>query len=202
MMLGSFDSVQQAASLARIVGVTLGGPAPAERSQGPIGRPGTALVVHDVHHRYGTGHDVLHGVQLELPAGKRLGGRRRHGVGQVHVGEPRRGPAPPVLGTGHPRRSRIMLVTQEHHRCPGTIADNLRLARRDASVSDLAAALAAVGASGWTPWSAPEASISLRAKYSNSPRPSTGRPSPRPRAVPRSSSPTVCPRRPPPTSWW
>ncbi|MEV8540984.1 hypothetical protein [Streptomyces sp. NPDC051572] len=42
-----------------------------------------------------------------------------------------------------------MLVTQEHHRCPGTVADNLRLARRDASVSDLAAALAAVGASGW-----------------------------------------------------
>ncbi|WP_405995863.1 ABC transporter transmembrane domain-containing protein [Streptomyces sp. NBC_00986] len=73
LMLGSFDSVQQAAAgLARIVRVTPGGRAPDERPQGPIDRPGTALVVHDVHHRYGTGPDVLHGVRLELPAGKRL----------------------------------------------------------------------------------------------------------------------------------
>ena len=54
------------------------------------------------------------------------------------------------LATGTPDgRRRIMLVTQEHHLFPGTIADNLRLARRDASASDVDAALTAVGAAVW-----------------------------------------------------
>jgi len=47
-------------------------------------------------------------------------------------------------------RRRIMPVTQEHHQFLGTVAVNLRLARRDASASDLTAALAAVAATGWT----------------------------------------------------
>ncbi|WP_158713387.1 hypothetical protein [Streptomyces sp. NRRL F-525] len=42
-------------------------------------------------------------------------------------------------------RRRIMLVPQEHHLLLGTVADNVRPARRDASPSDLAA----VGATGW-----------------------------------------------------
>lgn len=164
LMLGRFDSVQQAAAgLARIVGVTLGGPAPEERPQGPMGRPGTALVVQDVHHRYGTGPDVLHGVRLELPAGKRLAivgatgsgkstlasliaGLRLPTSGRVTLGGT--GTADLTAPTRYGRR-RIMLVTQEHHLFLGTVADNLRLAHRDASASDLAAALGAVDATGW-----------------------------------------------------
>ncbi|WP_406131174.1 ATP-binding cassette domain-containing protein [Streptomyces sp. NBC_00989] len=163
-MLGRFDSVQQAAAgLARIVGVTLGGPASDERPQGPISHPGTALVVHDVHHRYGTGPDVLHGVDLELGAGQRLAivgatgsgkstlasliaALRLPSSGRVTLG------GTDTAGLAAPTpdgRRRIMLVTQEHHLFLGTVADNLRLARRDASASDLAAALAVVGATGW-----------------------------------------------------
>ena len=134
MMLDSFDSVQRAAAdLARIVGVTLGGAAPKERPEGPITHPGTALVVHDVHHRYSTGPDVLHGVRLELPAGKPL----------EIVGATGSGKSTLATGASDGRR-RIMLVTQEHHLFLGTVADNLPPARRDASPSDLAA----VGATG------------------------------------------------------
>ncbi|MFJ9376532.1 ABC transporter ATP-binding protein [Streptomyces sp. NPDC101455] len=164
MMLGSFDSVQQAAAgLARIVGVTLHEPAPDERPQGPIDRQDKALVVHDVRHRYGTGPDVLHGVRLELPAGKRLAivgatgsgkstlaslvaGLRLPSSGRITLG----GTDTADLAAPTPDgRRRIMLVTQEHHLFPGTVADNLRLARRDASASDIDAALAAVDATGW-----------------------------------------------------
>ncbi|WP_405835805.1 ATP-binding cassette domain-containing protein [Streptomyces sp. NBC_01518] len=172
MMLGSFDSVQRpAGSLSRIVGVTLGGAAPDEGPTRPIAHPGTALVVHDVHHRYGTGPDVLHGVRLELPAGQRVAIVGATGSGKSTLASLVAGPRLPSSGrvtlggiptadlmTGAPNgRRRIMLVPQEHHLFIGTVADNLRPARRDAS--------------------------------------------PRPRAVPRSWSPTACPRRPPPTSW-
>lgn len=164
MMLGSFDSVQQAAAgLARIVGVTLGAPAPVERTEDPIDHPGKALVVEDVDHRYGTGPDVLHGVHLDVRAGQRLAivgatgsgkstlaslvaGLRAPSSGRVTLG----GVPTAELTTSAPDlRRRIMLVTQEHHLFLGTVADNLRLARRDASAPEVDAALAAVGASGW-----------------------------------------------------
>lgn len=169
MMLSSFDSVQQAAAgLARIVGVTLGGPAPDERPRGPVGSPGTALVVDDVRHRYGTGPDVLHGVRLDVRAGQRLAivgatgsgkstlaslvaGLRVPTSGRITLGgiptADLAASAPAVSAPGV--RRRIMLVTQEHHLFPGSVADNLRLARRDASAPEVDAALRAVGAAGW-----------------------------------------------------
>ncbi|MFJ3897498.1 ABC transporter ATP-binding protein [Streptomyces sp. NPDC090083] len=164
MMLGSFDSVQQAAAgLARIVGVTLGGPAPDERPRGPIGSPGTALVVDDVRHRYGTGPDVLHGVRLDVRAGQRLAIVGATGSGKSTLASLVAGLRVPTSGRitlgGIPTaelavsapdvRRRIMLVTQEHHLFPGSVADNLRLARRDASAPEVDAALRAVGAAGW-----------------------------------------------------
>lgn len=164
MMLGSFDSVQQAAAgLARIVGVTLGAPAAVERTEDPIDHPGRALVVEDVDHRYGTGPDVLHGVRLDVRSGQRLAivgatgsgkstlaslvaGLRAPSSGRVTLG----GVPTAELTTSAPDlRRRIMLVTQEHHLFLGSVADNLRLARRDASTPEVDAALTAVGASGW-----------------------------------------------------
>lgn len=164
MMLGSFDSVQQAvAGLARIVGVTLGGPAPDERTEDPIDHPGSALVVDDVHHRYGTGPDVLHGVHLDVRAGQRLAivgatgsgkstlaslvaGLRAPSSGSVTLGGV---PTAELTTSATDLRRQIMLVTQEHHLFLGSVADNLRLARRDASTPEVDAALTAVGASGW-----------------------------------------------------
>ncbi len=164
MMLGSFDSVQQAAAgLARIVGVTLGAPAPDERTEGRIDHPGSALVVDDVHHRYGTGPDVLHGVHLDVRAGQRLAivgatgsgkstlaslvaGLRAPSSGSVTLGG---APTAELTTSATDLRRQIMLVTQEHHLFLGSVADNLRLARRDASTPEVDAALTAVGASGW-----------------------------------------------------
>ncbi|WOX16474.1 hypothetical protein [Streptomyces sp. N50] len=143
--VGPFDPVNM--TLGRLRQCAAGGGRPRQdrrrharrtRTGRTSGGPGTALVVQDVHHRYGTGPDVLHGVRLELPAGQRLAIVSATGSGK----------STPATGAPDGRR-RIMLVTQDHHLFLGTVADNLRLARRDASPSDLTAALAALAATGW-----------------------------------------------------
>ncbi|MFD8836454.1 hypothetical protein [Streptomyces griseofuscus] len=55
---------------------------------------------------------------------------------------------------GAPGNRRIVLVTQEHHLFPGTVADNLRLACREASDERPAATLAVTwrGPSTGPPW--------------------------------------------------
>ncbi|MEU9979321.1 ABC transporter ATP-binding protein [Streptomyces sp. NPDC051014] len=167
MMLGSFDGVQQAAAgLARIVGVVIAGPT-AEGAPRPPRPPATtpaaALSVRDVRHRYGDGPEVLHGVGLDVPAGQRvaivgatgsgkstlaglIAGLRVPTTGEITLG------GVPVGEVGHASagdRRRIMLVTQEHHVFLGTVADNLRLARSDATAPDLRAALVLVDAWDW-----------------------------------------------------
>lgn len=163
-MLGTFDSVQQAgAGLARIVGVA--GHAPPEPpATGPDEETdGGLLAVRGVHHRYRGGPDVLHGIDLELPARRRLAVVGATGSGKSTLATLIAGLRPPHTGRvtlggvptagladpGPSGRRRIVLVTQEHHLFRGTLTDNLRLARRDASDADLAAALAAVGATDW-----------------------------------------------------
>ncbi|MFJ8487708.1 ABC transporter ATP-binding protein [Streptomyces sp. NPDC094038] len=176
MMLGSFDSVQQAAAgLARIVGVGIGGPAAARSPRPPAVGPAVAraapaapavraaLAVRDVRHRYGDGPDVLHGVSLDVAAGQRvavvgatgsgkstlaglIAGLRVPTGGEVTLGDV---PTGELAATPSDEGRRIMLVTQEHHVFLGTVADNLRLARRDATESDVRAALVSVGAWDW-----------------------------------------------------
>ncbi|MDT0477687.1 ABC transporter ATP-binding protein [Streptomyces sp. DSM 41014] len=176
-MLGTFDSVQQAgAGLARIVGVaTLGPPDDGSTDDGrqdgrpdrtatvPSGPAGAPLAVRGVHHRYRGGPDVLHGIDLDLPAGRHLAVVGATGSGKSTLATLIAGLRPPH--TGHVTlggvatadlaaaapdgRRRIVLVTQEHHLFRGTLTDNLRLARRSASAEDIASALAAVGAADW-----------------------------------------------------
>ncbi|MDT0437308.1 MULTISPECIES: ABC transporter ATP-binding protein [Streptomyces] len=168
-MLGTFDSVQQAgAGLARIVGVATlaapgtGGTAPAvpARPAAPSAPTGAAVAVRGVHHRYRNGPDVLHGIDLDLPAGRHLAVVGATGSGKStlatliaglrppHTGEVTLGGVPTAdLAVPAPDgRRRIALVTQEHHLFRGTLTDNLRLARRDAADRDIASALTAVGA--------------------------------------------------------
>ncbi|RRQ74736.1 hypothetical protein CQW39_26800 [Streptomyces griseofuscus] len=88
-----------------------------------------------IRHRYGDGPDVLHGIDLDI----------------------RPGPGIPTAGLarpGAPGNRRIVLVTQEHHLFPGTVADNLRLACREASDERPAATLAVTwrGPSTGPPW--------------------------------------------------
>ncbi|MEU4085027.1 ABC transporter ATP-binding protein [Streptomyces aureus] len=168
--LGTFDSVQQAsAGLARVVGVIMNAPSPggrhAESSAMETFSPptGQALTVSGVRHRYGNGPEVLRGVDLEVVAGHRVAIVGRTGSGKSTLATLIAGLRPPyegsvvlggtatsTLAVSRPNSARsIALVTQEHHLFLGTVADNLRLARREASARDVDAALAAVGATHW-----------------------------------------------------
>ncbi|MFJ7903938.1 ABC transporter ATP-binding protein [Streptomyces sp. NPDC096198] len=162
-LLGTFGSVQQAgAGLARIVGITTGGATPPQPSEAPRGRPGAALAVREVRHRYGSGPEVLHGIDLDIRPGQRLATVGATGSGKSTLATLGAGLRQPIegrvlLGSVPPTdfaaagegRRRIALVTQEHHLFLGAVADNLRLARRDASARDIGAVLAAVGAADW-----------------------------------------------------
>lgn len=146
------------ASLARIVGVSL---VPDDR-RATDGVPGDAVVrARGLRYAYRPGHDVLHGVDLDLVPGERLAVVGPSGAGKSTLGRLLAGIHPPAAGTatvGGVRlvdlplddlRRRVALVTQEHHVFVGTLADNLRLAR-PAADDELIRALAAVDAAAWT----------------------------------------------------
>ncbi|MEV8517751.1 ABC transporter ATP-binding protein [Dactylosporangium sp. NPDC051484] len=136
-------------------------PAPAgssPASTAPARRP--ALDVDSVRFGYPGRPDVLHDITLHLPPGRHVaivgatgsgkstlasllaGLRQPHGGRVTLDGTP--------AGDLDPNRLHrtIALVTQETHVFAGTIADNLRLARPQATTDNLTAALDAVGA-GW-----------------------------------------------------
>lgn len=163
-LLGVFDSIQQAgAGLSRLVGITTA-PARDRGEQAGTGHlPATPvnapLTAHDVRFGYGTGPDVLHGVTLRLEPGEHLAvvgttgsgkstlasllaGLREPGGGSVTL-------AATALKELDLPQQRIALVTQETHVFAGSIADNLRLGRPDASDDAVREALAAVGATSW-----------------------------------------------------
>jgi ABC-type multidrug transport system fused ATPase/permease subunit len=111
-----------------------------------------------VHFSYPTGPEVLHGVDLVIPAGERLAVVGPSGAGKSTIARlvsgvdaPQRGQ---VLIGGvdvsllplDERRRHVTLVTQEHHVFTATLRDNLTLAKPDASDAELAAALSTVGA--------------------------------------------------------
>lgn len=119
----------------------------------------------DVHARglryaYREGRDVLHGIDLDLRPGERLAVVGPSGAGKSTLGRMLAGIHPPTGGSVtvgsvplvdlplDELRGQVALVTQEHHVFVGSLAQNLRLAREDASEDDLHAALAAVDA-GW-----------------------------------------------------
>ncbi|PFG40509.1 ABC-type multidrug transport system fused ATPase/permease subunit [Georgenia soli] len=153
------DELQVAlASLSRIFGVGL-----VEPDRTPSGeRPGDEHVeARKVRYAYRTGQDVLHGVDLDLVPGERLAVVGPSGAGKSTLGRMLAGIHPPTGGTvtvgevplvdlpEEELRSHVALVTQEHHVFVGTLADNLRLARADASEEDMHEALAAVDALDW-----------------------------------------------------
>jgi ABC-type multidrug transport system fused ATPase/permease subunit len=153
------DQVQVGAtSLARIIGVSA---VPPDRAAG-TGEPVDEHVVgRGIRYAYRPGHDVLHGIDLELHPGERLAVVGPSGAGKSTLGRMLAGIHPPTGGSvtvgGVPLvdlpltdlRGHVALVTQEHHVFVGTIADNLRLAQADADDADLTRALDAVDAWGW-----------------------------------------------------
>ncbi|WP_218847162.1 ABC transporter ATP-binding protein [Psychromicrobium silvestre] len=147
-----------AASLARITGIKEVAP---DRITTDAVPENDDIVVSGARYAYREGHDVLHGVDLTLRRGERLAVVGPSGAGKSTLGRLIAGIHPPTAGSvtvgGVPLvdrpldqlRTEVVLVTQEHHVFVGSVTDNVRLGRADASVSEVEKALADVGALAW-----------------------------------------------------
>ncbi len=158
-LISWLDEIQiGATSLARVIGIA---DVPADRA--PTGETpiDDRLTVDDVHYAYRSGRDVLRGVSLDLRPGERLAIVGPSGAGKSTLGRLMAGidgPREGRVGVGGVRlvdlelaqlRGQVALVTQEHHVFVGTLEDNLRLARPEASREQLWEALTAVDARDW-----------------------------------------------------
>ncbi|MBT0773991.1 ABC transporter ATP-binding protein [Kineosporia sp. J2-2] len=163
-LLGSFDEVQRAgAALARIVGVTL--VPPRVRPQAPLPHGGVRVRLRGVRHSYDGVHDVVAGVDLDVPAGSSLAVVGTSGAGKSTLAGLLAGLFPATAGTlclgddhgqiavgeVEPERLRewVAMVSQETHVFAGTLRDDLLLARPGTPDGDLWRALARVGAERW-----------------------------------------------------
>ncbi|MCR6492203.1 ABC transporter ATP-binding protein [Cellulomonas sp. P24] len=145
-------------SLARILGVQQVAPDRTVGSRTPVDE---TIVGRDVRYAYREGHDVLHGIDLDLRPGERLAIVGPSGAGKSTLGRMLAGIHPPTGGTVtagdvplvelplDDLRGHVALVTQEHHVFVGTLAENLRLAQVDADDDALLRALDAVDARAW-----------------------------------------------------
>jgi ATP-binding cassette subfamily C protein len=149
------DAQSATAGLARLVGVVDEPPAPVTRSDDHReGEPSVALT--GVVHAYVPGRPVLHGVDLEVRPKERVALVGTTGSGKTTLAKlvaglhrPQEGKVE-VAGAAPDEYGRTVgLVTQEVHVFAGPLADDLRLARPDATEEELREALTAVGALGW-----------------------------------------------------
>lgn len=166
------DAQSATAALARLVGVA-DQPSPEpekpeaeKRAHAP--RPRTAaeaeakaggtVTVTGIHHAYEPGRPVLHDVDLTLRAGERVALVGPSGAGKTTLAKLIAGVHRPTAGsvrvtTNGARESGdgvpVALVTQETHVFAGPLADDLRLARADATDDELRTALTSVAALDW-----------------------------------------------------
>ncbi|MFI2209090.1 ABC transporter ATP-binding protein [Streptomyces sp. NPDC020141] len=153
LLLTSLDDIQRATvGLARLIGVTdLARERPASSRSAPRSGPPPAIAVAGVSYAYGdSAREALRDVSLTVPGGATVALVGASGSGKstlarlmAGVGSPVRGRI--TVGSG-PERGPRYLVTQEIHLFGGTLADNLRLARPDATDAELVAALRETGA--------------------------------------------------------
>ena len=153
------DLVQVAqASLSRILGVEEVAPDRVPTGQVP---QDTVVRLEGVCFSYRRGHEVLHGVSLDLVPGERLAVVGPSGSGKSTLGRMLAGINPPTSGTVSvggvsltdlseaELRRNVALITQEHHVFAGSVADNVRLARPQADAATVTGALEAIGAMDW-----------------------------------------------------
>jgi ATP-binding cassette subfamily C protein len=158
-LLMEFDSVQTAAAgLARLVGV-VEIPAASEPPAGPVPAD-TTLELVDVSHSY-DGPLVVDRVSLKLMPGERVALVGASGAGKTTLAAVAAGVLVPTSGVvriggvdirelGEARtRSQVALLSQEVHVFSGPLVDDVRLARADATVAEVEAALERVGALAW-----------------------------------------------------
>lgn len=170
ILLTSFDDVQRAAAaLARIVGV-----AQMDPPESAVARPAlraASIRLTGIKHAYDDEHDVLHGIDLEIPAGTSLAVVGESGAGKTTLAAIAAGVFPPSVGVVHltgptgsdasteavdvadldqiDLRALIGMVSQESHVFAGTLRADLQLVRPDAADDQLWAALTRTGASAW-----------------------------------------------------
>ncbi|MEU6954020.1 ABC transporter ATP-binding protein [Streptomyces sp. NPDC045714] len=114
---------------------------------------GAAVALDAVSHAYGPGRPVLHEVSLTLRPGEHVALVGTSGAGKstlarivAGVQQPTSGTVTAPAGAGDPS---VVLVTQEVHVFTGTLAEDLRLARPDATDAELRKALSTVHALDW-----------------------------------------------------
>ena len=158
-LVGEIDRLQVgAASVSRLLGIAQ---VPPDRTPGADRPDGPRLVGEDLRFAYRDGHDVLHGVDLELAVGERLAivgpsgsgkstlGRLLSGINGPRTGSVRIGGVELTSLPLEVLRTEVALVTQEHHVFVGSVRDNILLAREDSPDQAVWSALAAVGSAGW-----------------------------------------------------
>ncbi len=158
-LLSWLDEIQVGAtSLARVIGIAEVPPDRVATDEVPDGQD---LLVSGARYAYRAGRDVLRGVDLDLRPGERLAIVGPSGAGKSTLGRLLAGIDGPSAGrvsVGGVRlvdldldrlRGEVALVTQEHHVFVGTLAENLRLAKPDASDAELLEVMAAVDAHDW-----------------------------------------------------
>jgi len=158
-LISWLDEIQVGAtSFARLVGIAAVEP---DRTATDDIPEDDRLRAEEVRYAYVDERDVLHGIDLDLAPGARVAIVGPSGAGKSTLGRLLAGIHPPRRGRvdiGGVRlvdlpletlRQEVALVTQEQHLFVGTLAENLRLARPDASDDQLRDALAAVDALEW-----------------------------------------------------
>ncbi|HEX6149805.1 ABC transporter ATP-binding protein [Nocardioides sp.] len=158
-LVGELDRLQVGAtSTARLLGIA---EVPPDREPSDVRPHGAQLVGEDLRFAYREGHDVLHGVDLELRIGERLAivgpsgsgkstlGRLLSGINRPRTGAARVGGVELVDLPLEVLRTEVALVTQEHHVFIGTVRDNIVLAREDSPDDAVWDALRAVGSDDW-----------------------------------------------------
>jgi ATP-binding cassette subfamily C protein len=158
-LLMEFDAVQTAAAgLARLAGV-VEIPTEPEPPAGPKPADATLELI-DVQHSY-DGPLVVDGASLKLLPGERVALVGASGAGKTTLAAVAAGVLVPTGGVvriggvdirelGEARtRSYVALLSQEVHVFSGPLVDDVRLARADATVAEVEAALERVGALAW-----------------------------------------------------
>jgi ATP-binding cassette subfamily B protein len=163
MLVETLDQAQVAASGVRRILRVLDLPADLDdREQGPaLPAGGLSVATQDVRFAYGDGAEVLHGIDVDLAAGQRVAIVGETGSGKTTFAKLLvrllRPDAGHILIGGVPLddvgaaalRDRIAFVPQEGFLFDGTLADNVRYGRPDATDDEVRQAFADLRLEGW-----------------------------------------------------